>query len=143
MDAAADGRLMPSRLLPVVVALILAWSVVAAVTGLASTRSQPRRPHASLIAELSALEADLPETGTIGYFDSGGQEPLEIGAGDTTPPTPLHVAQYVFAPRRVRGGLGPDRVVVRRGAPGDNPAVPGYEPIGRWSGEHRVYRPAP
>jgi hypothetical protein len=117
--------------------------VVAAVTGLVSTRSQPRSAQASLIGELGALEADLPGREAVGYFDPGGDDHVQIADGDRTVATPLHVAQYVFAPRLVRAGLGPDRLVVRRGSAGGDPDVPGYEPIGRWSGEHRVYRRAP
>lgn len=125
--------------------LLLVWSVAAAVSALATARARVADASARLESELRPLLAALPARGTIGYVAADGSEELQSASLAHTAATlsAVHVAQYTLVPRIVTVGAGPDFLVVRRaGAQESEPGVPGYEPVGAWSGEHRVYRRA-
>jgi hypothetical protein len=118
-------------------AALLAWCVVSAVSALRTALSREVDERPEIEAAFGALAADLPPRGVVGYLEP-------VRPRDDEAAGLLHAAQYALVPRVVSVGVGPEFLIVPRGAaPGeDDPRLAGYEPAGGAPGGHRVYRRA-
>lgn len=113
---------------------LLAWCVVAALSAFRLLR--PPDPIADLDAEFSALAEYLPPRGLVGFLDRYAD-----GGTDDAART-WFTAQYALAPRVVVSRVGPEFLIVARGAaqPGGDPRLDGYTHIETVAGGHRLYR---
>jgi len=117
--------------------LLLAWCLVAALSALRDARAHPLDPTAALDQEFSALAWALPAHGVIGYldhYDDAGSEEARM----------WYTAQYALAPRLLEVHLGPENLIVARGAarPGRDPRLDGYFVVWTAPSGHRLFRRA-
>jgi len=113
---------------------LLAWCLVAAFS--AFRLSRPPDPIAGLDAEFSALAEHLPARDLIGFLDR------HENTGTDDAARTWYTAQYALAPRVVVSRVGPEFLIVARGAarPGGDPRLDGYTHVETVAGGHRLYR---
>ena len=117
-------------------AVLLVWSLLAAISTVRDGLARDADPVAVLEAEFRALVFDLPASGLVGYL-----EPYS-GAGTDAAIRMHYVAQYALVPRVVVGRAGPEFLIVARGTdrPGGDSRLDGYHPVASFPSGHRVYR---
>jgi hypothetical protein len=113
---------------------VLGWCLVAAFQ--AFQLSHPLDLIADLDEEFSLLAEHLPPYGQVGFLDR-----YENGGTDDAVRT-WYTAQYALAPRVVVSRVGPEYLIVARGAarPAGDPRLEGYTHIETVAGGHRLYR---
>jgi len=118
----------------VTLACVLGWCLVAAFQ--AFQRSHPSDLIADLDAEFSLLAEHLPPRGPVGFLDR-----YEDGGTDDAVRS-WYTAQYALAPRVLVSRIGPEYLIVARGAarPAGDPRLGGYTHIETVAGGHRLYR---
>lgn len=115
---------------------ILGWCLLAALAAFQNARRPSSNPVARLDAEFSALAAYLPPRGVIGflerYEDAGSEDAART----------WYVAQYALSPRVVVSRLGPEFLIVARGAahPDGDPRLEGYVHVTTVPGGHQLFR---
>jgi hypothetical protein len=124
-----------------IVVVVLAWSVVAAVSAFRAMRTRPPDPWAivTLQREFLAFVPDLPPSGRISYLEPA-----------TDPDSPANVrtfyaAQYALAPRVIERGLDHEFLIVAERAEraGGDPRLMGFVLAASAPGGHRLYRRFP
>jgi hypothetical protein len=112
------------------------WCMVAAAQGLRMAAAREADPVAVLDAEFRALAGSLPPRGVIGYLE------LDDERGSVESLRMRHVAQYALAPRVVAFEVGPEFLIVPRGASTNDPdpRLKGFYPIASFRSGHRVFR---
>lgn len=129
-------RLMGLSSTRVAGAFILAWCLVASVSGLVDAVGRDRDPIGDFDAEFSVFGPQLPARGVVGY--------LEAYDGEGVPEAVrvYYAAQYALVPRVVVGRVGPEFLVVARGTArgDDDPRLSAYTRIAVFPTGHRLYR---
>lgn len=116
--------------------VLLAWCLLAAVSALRDARAHEPDPIADLDEEFRSFAWALPARGVIGYLDrhedAGSEEAVRM----------WYAAQYALAPRVIEGRVGPELLIVARGAarPGEDPRLAGYFEVWSTPGGHRLFR---
>jgi len=115
------------------IAVLCMLSVAAA---LRAAMGRDADPVATLDAEFRALAVELPARGVIGYLDPA------VDPGSVESLRMRHVAQYALAPRVVVFQVGPEFLIVARGAEqaGGDPRLEGFYPVATFRSGHRIFR---
>jgi hypothetical protein len=117
---------------------VLAWCLLASVSGLQAARARDRDRMADQDAEFRRFVPDLPAVGTIGLL-----QPFNGWNDDTVR---LHyAAQYSLAPRVVAEARDHEFIIVLKGAdrPDGEPRLTGYARVATLPSGHRLFRRAP
>jgi len=117
-------------------AVVLAWCVAAAWTGLAQARRLPPDLMPRLDQEFHAFARVLPSDTVIGYL-----EPYRNGAADAAVQM-QYAAQYALAPHVIVPHVGPDFLIVARDTarPGGDSRLANYVEVLEIPGGHRLFR---
>jgi len=112
------------------------WCMAAAAHGLRVAAAREADPVKALDEEFRAVAAALPPRGAIGYLD------LYDERGSAASLRMRHVAQYALAPRVIVFKVGPEFLIVPRGAVASDrdPRLDGFHPIATFRSGHRVFR---
>ena len=117
-------------------AATLAWCLMAAFAAFQNAQRRSSNPIAELDAEFSALADHLPPRGIIGFLERYEE------AGSEDAARTWYVAQYALSPRVVVSRLGPEYLIVARGAahPDGDPRLEGYVHVTTVPGGHQLFR---
>jgi len=117
-------------------AVLLAWSLLAAVSTVRDGLTRGPDPIAELEPEFLALVFDLPASGLVGYLEAYSD------AGADAAVRMYFAAQYALAPRVVVARVGPEFLIVAQGTerPSGDSRLDGYHQVAAFPSGHRVYR---
>ena len=117
-------------------AVLLVWSLLAAISTVQAGLAREADPMAELEAEFLALVFDLPASGLVGYLETHSD------AGTDAAVRMYFAAQYALAPRVIVGRVGPEFLIVARGTerPSGDSRLDGYHQVASFPSGHRVYR---
>lgn len=114
----------------------MVWCLAAGVSALRVARERAPDPMPVLQAEFEVFAPYLPARGDIGYLEQreGGDEAVRT----------YYAAQYALVPRVILSRVGPEFLIVPRGAAQeDDERLQGFHELKIFASGHRLFRRLP